>query len=267
MNDPAPVAPLSMVTGATGGIGREICRRLAAAGHNLVAQFHADAEGAQELQEEVDALGRRCRTVAADLSDPAGIDAVCATVDDELLGSGSQGLKALVNNAAKLLGPSFDSATISEFDSYFAVNTRAPFFLAQRLVGTMIPGASIVNISSASAHFSSPGDIVYAMSKSAVESMTRNMAEAVAGRSIRVNAIIPGFTDNGNPAFNNPLALEYMSSFSVLGGVSTPGHIAEAVLFLVSDAASRTTGAVLDVSGGSILGARGVRAHSIRDVL
>jgi 3-oxoacyl-[acyl-carrier protein] reductase len=163
------VRPLAVVTGATGGIGREICLGLARAGYDLVAQFHVDVDGARQLEADIAAAGGRCATVAADLSAADGVDTVCAVVDGELRRPGRGGLRALVNNAAKLLGPSFDNATLADFDAYFAVNTRAAFFLAQQLVPKMIPGSSIVNVSSASAHFSSPGDIVYAMSKAAVE--------------------------------------------------------------------------------------------------
>ncbi|MFT4051949.1 MAG: SDR family oxidoreductase [Microbacterium sp.] len=255
------------MTGATGGIGRDICIGLARAGHDLVAQFHVDVDGAKRLESDVASVGGRCTTVAADLNGADGVDIICGVVDEELRRPRAGGLRALVNNAAKLLGPSFGKATVADFDAYFAVNTRAAFFLAQQLVPRMMPGSSIVNMSSASAHFSSPGDIVYAMSKAALESMTKNMAEAVADRAIRVNAVVPGFTDNGHPAFDNDEVLAYMSSFSVLGGVSQPRHIADAVLFLVSDASARTTGSILDVSGGSTVGARGGRAHSVRDLL
>jgi 3-oxoacyl-[acyl-carrier protein] reductase len=256
-------APLLVVTGATGGIGQEICRRAAEAGYDVLAAFHTHASRAEELRREVAERGRRCRTVQADLGDPSGIDVVCAAVAEEAGRADAGGLRGLVNNAARLLGPSFDEATIADFDAYFAVNTRAAFFLSQRLSRLMPPGAGIVNISSANAHFSSPGDIVYAMSKAAIESMTRNMAEAIAGRGLRVNAVIPGFTDNGHPAFADPKVREYMSTFDV----ASPAHVADAVLFLLSDAAARTTGAVLDVSGGSTIGGRGSRAHSVRNLL
>lgn len=259
--------PVLVVTGATGGIGREISRRGAALGYDIVAQYNAKMVVAEELAEEVRDLGGRCWTVQADLASRAGVLAVYQCVEDVLARSKVGELRGLVNNAAKLLGPSFDEATFEEFDTYFAINTRAAFFLSQQLSRLMAPGGSLVNISSASAHFSSPGDMVYAMTKAAIESMTRNMAEAVAPLGLRVNAVVPGFTDNGHDAFAEPRALEYMSGFAVLGGVSTPANVADAVLFLLSDAASRTTGAVLDVSGGSTLGARGQRAHSIRELL
>ena len=97
---------------------------------------------------------------------------------------------------------------------------------------------------------------MYAMSKAALEAMTFHAAEALAARGIRINTVMPGFTDNGHEAFENLKVRDFMSSFSVLGGVASPVNIADAIAFLISDAAARTTGSVLDVSGGSALGRR-----------
>ncbi len=148
------------------------------------------------------------------------------------------------------------------------LNVRAPLLLSQALLPLMMTGGSIVNVSSASAHISSPGNLLYAMSKTAVESMTRNLAVAVAQRGVRVNAVVPGYTDNGHPAFSDPDAMSYMSSLSALGGVAAPQDIAEAVALLLTDASRRTTGSLLDVTGGMSLSPRAQRgAQSVRDVL
>ena len=169
---------------------------------------------------------------------------------------GAADLVGLVNNAAMLVGPAFGTTTLNQFDEYFALNTRAPFFLGQRLSAHMVKGANIVNVSSVATKFSSPGDIVYAMSKATLEAMTFHAAEALAAHGIRINTLMPGFTDNGHEAFRNSKVRDFMSSFSALGGVADPTTIAEAVAFLVSSASARTTGAILDVSGGSALGRR-----------
>ncbi len=264
--EPRPVR-LAVVTGSTGGIGSATCRALSRSGYTVLAHYGANAARADDLQREIESAGGRCFLVSSDLETSEGVHAVGRAAEALLEDHQELHLQLLVNNAAKLLGPSFFDATPEVFDRYFAINTRAPFFLSQRLAQLMQAGGSIVNVSSASAHFSSPGDIVYAMSKAAVESLTRNMAEAVAARGIRVNAVIPGFTDNGHPGFSNEAVLEYMSSFSVLGGVSEPETVAEAIAFLASDGARRTTGALLDVTGGSILGARGSRSHSVKNLL
>lgn len=261
------VERLAIVTGATGGIGRAICMRLSNDGYTLVAHYHRNEASAHALATLVADRGGRCLTLRADLALPEGVDEIVAAVD-ELLGREPDTLLcALVNNAARLLGPSFECATPAQFDEYFSINTRAPFFLSQQLSRRMHMGGCIVNLSSASAHFSSPGDIVYAMTKACTESLTKNMAEAVAPLGIRVNAVIPGFTDNGHAAFDNADAVHYMSSFAALGGVSDPATVADAVAFLISASASRTTGALLDVSGGSLLGIRGEKAKGLREFL
>lgn len=258
----------ALITGATGGIGREICRMAAKAGYNVIVHYRSDKRQASNILREVEACGVQAELVYGDLSNPVELQSVSQSVTELIRAHGSKAsLGLLVNNAARLLGPSFQEATMDEFDHYFAVNTRAPFFLSQYLLPVMSPGSSIVNISSANAHFSSPGDIVYSMTKSAVESLTKNMAEAIAPQGVRVNAIVPGFTDNGHPAFGNDRVRDYMSSYAVLGGISSPAHVASAVMFLASDAAARTTGAILDVSGGSLLAARGTREHSVSDLL
>jgi 3-oxoacyl-[acyl-carrier protein] reductase len=255
-----------VVTGATGGIGRAICRTLAEDGYTILACYNTNHDAASRQSEEQSRRGHKVHFLSADLSTLTGIASLLACLD-ELMDQRGYTPHGLVNNAAKLLGPSFKEATPEQFDAFFNANSRAPFFLTQGIVQRMTAGGSIVNISSASAHFSSPGDIVYAMTKAALESFTRNVAEAVAERGIRANVVIPGFTDNGHPAFSDDRIRAYMSSFSVLGGVADPSTVAEAVSFLISDRSKRTTGASIDVTGGSTLGARGTRSASVKDLL
>lgn len=256
---------LVVVTGSTGGIGRAICRRLAEDGYRVLAAYGHNHDAAQLLTAELLDSGHSLHVASSDLSRPDGVRDLLKAVDSVVSAHG-YALHGLVNNAALLIGPSMKEATVEQFDKYFAVNTKAAFFLTQALTERIEQGGSIVNISSASAHFSSPGDIVYAMSKSALESFTRNAAEALAPQGIRVNNVVPGFTDNGHSAFHNPSVREYMSSFSVLGGVADPNDVAEAVSFLISERSSRTTGSSIDVTGGSTLGARLGKKASVRHV-
>lgn len=251
------VRPVAVVTGATGGIGSALCQTLTREGYVAVAQYRGNHDKAHRLERTLRAAGGVCHVVACDLATDSGVAELVAFVDTLLAAHPEYAVTALVNNAASLLGPSFDEASPEQFDAYFALNVKAPFFLAQQLCRRMVDGGGVVNISSASAHFSSPGDIVYAMSKAALESLTRNMAEAVAGRGIRVNTVVPGFTDNGHPGFQDPTVRAYMASFAVLGDISQPQDVAEATAFLLSTKASRTTGTTLDVTGGSTLSARG----------
>lgn len=257
---------LAVVTGATGGIGAQIVKTLAEDGFYVIAQYRQRREAAQALRSSVIGGSGRCDLIETDLVTTAGVEALVEAVR---LRAATTGLPvvALVNNAAKMLGPSFSEATPDSFDEFMSINTKAPFFLAQSLSADMPPGGSIVNISSASAHISSAGDIVYAMTKAALESLTKNMAEALAPRGIRVNAVVPGFTDNGHPAFEDPRTVAYMSSLSMLGGIAAPAAVADAVSFLVSAKSYRTTGAMLDVTGGMTLHPRPHRKASIQDLL
>lgn len=258
--------PVAIVTGASGGIGAATARRLSQDGFAIIAHFVTRMEMAQALSDSIVEAGGDCWLIQADLTTVEGVDDLVAQVDQILAAHRHQELQGLVNNAARMLGPAFGSATANEYDAYFALNTRAPFLLTQALSKRMRPGSGIVNISSAAAHFASPGDIVYAMTKAAVESLTVNAAPALAGRGIRINSVVPGFTDNGHAAFQDPEVREHMSGFSALGGVAAPETVAEAISFLLSDRASRTTGTILDVSGGSTIGARPYASRrSLRD--
>ncbi|MBF0816243.1 SDR family NAD(P)-dependent oxidoreductase [Microbacterium paludicola] len=262
------VQDLVVITGASGGIGRAIVRGLVASGHAVVLHYHRNESAARTLAEEIGAGGARAFIAQADLTEPSGVGDLVAHVDQILEATPGLSLHGLVNNAARLLGPSFDDASPEQFDLYFALNTRAPLFLTQQLSARMSSGGSIVNVSSAGAHFSSAGDIVYAMSKAALESLTRNAAEALAPRGIRINTVIPGFTDNGHPALAVPGVREYVSTYALLGGIASPAPVADAVAFLLSPHAGRTTGTALDVTGGSTLGARPRSSKiSLRDII
>ena len=258
---------IAIVTGASGGIGSAICRRLAADGYAIVGQYRSDAAAAQSLKASLEQRGAACDLVRADLAEPQGVESVVAHVRRLIERDPHARIRVLVNNAGILLGPSLQDATHDTFDRYVAVNLRAPFFLVQGLADLMDRGAGVVNISSASAHIASAGDLVYAMTKSGLESLTKNMALALAPRGIRVNAVVPGFTDNGHPAFSDEAARAYMGGLSALGGVASPEDVAAAVAFLVSDASARTTGSLLDVTGGMTLNPRPHGGASVKDVL
>ncbi|GAA1370178.1 SDR family NAD(P)-dependent oxidoreductase [Brevibacterium luteolum] len=215
-------SPIVLVTGASGGIGTATTRLLLREGYHVIAHYAENLSAVTALAEYAAAQGRKCWPVRADLANAADIEQVISEIDTLLGDSQGSELVGIVNNAAALLGPSLEQASVEKFDHYMALNTRAPFFLTQQLSLRMESGGSIVNVSSAGVHFSNPGDIVYAISKAAVEAFTRHAAEVLASKNIRINAVIPGFTDNGHPAFSEPEIREYMGSFSVLGDVASP---------------------------------------------
>lgn len=242
-----------VVTGASGGIGAQICETLSSEGHIVLAQFSSNRPRIEELARALHGRGGACLPVEADLTTPRGLRAVVVAVAEQLAASPSSRLLALVNNAARMQGPSLSAATPKIFDEFVSLNVKAPFLLTQKLSAVMKAGASVVNISSASAHVASGSDPIYAMTKAALESLTRNLALELGPRGIRVNAVIPGYTDNGNALFQDPVARKYMGDMSVLGEVASPTVVADAVQFLISPRAARTTGAFFDASGGMTL--------------
>lgn len=255
---------IALVTGASGGIGAAICTALSDDGHVVVAQFASNRSRIDAVSDEVDARGGTCIPVQADLTAPRGQAVVIDAVTQQIATRPDAKLVALVNNAAIMQGPPLSAATPEAFDTFVNLNVKAPFFLIQALSNMMSAGASIVNISSASAHIASGGDPIYAMTKAATESLTRNLAIELGSRGIRVNGVIPGYTDNGNPLFSDDAARKYMGELSVLGDVATPSAVADAVRHLVSDRASRTTGSFIDVSAGMTLSPRRVGAAGVR---
>jgi NAD(P)-dependent dehydrogenase (short-subunit alcohol dehydrogenase family) len=244
----------AVVTGAGRGMGRAIAQRLHAEGARVVA-VDVEPAGLAELD-----AGAGLQTVAADLADPAGrarvMDAALADRVDFLV------------NAAAILGPRpFWEVTEDHFRRVFAVNLESAWFLSLGLGQRLEEGGAIVNFSSPSARVASTLEAaVYAATKTAIQSMTRSFAHALAPRRIRVNAISPGIIDTPmqHEALDAMAAvrrvpreeLDAQRRTSVpLGRWGTPDEIAGVVTWLLSDTAGYITGQCLYVDGGLIMSA------------
>nr|WP_276326357.1 SDR family oxidoreductase [Microbacterium azadirachtae] len=239
------------MTGASGSIGASIARTLAKDGYHVVVHYGQNKYQAEKLCHQLRSEGHPCTAAHADLEAPEGPRVLIEAVDRIIAEDTSTPLTVVVNNAALLLGPSLADATPAEFDRYLAINLRAPFFLTQLAADRMGPGSSIVNISSAGAHFPSRSDTVYAISKAALEALTDQSAALLAERGIRVNTVIPGPTDTAHPALEVPAVRQHLASIAAFGELGEVADVAHAVSYLVSDQARRSTGTRLDVSGGS----------------
>jgi NAD(P)-dependent dehydrogenase (short-subunit alcohol dehydrogenase family) len=239
----------AVVTGAASGIGGAVARRLLAEGIDVLA-VDVNAEGLEEIKKA------GATPLVADLSTDEGRDAVVAATNGAT--------RYLVNAAGIIrLKPIFD-VELDDIRQIYAVNVEATWDLTSRLGREMPPGGAVVNLSSSSAKLASTTEAaVYASSKSAVLSITRSFAYALAPRNVRVNAVCPGIIDT--PMQDRVLAeVSAQRGVSVaelskarnatvpLGRAASAEECAAVIWFLLSGEASYLTGQAVNVTGGLV---------------
>ena len=236
---------VALVTGGGRGIGAAVALRLAKEGADVALTFQQNQQRADEVVEQIKAVGRRALAVRADSADPAAVVAAIDRVAGEL-----GRLDILVNNAgAFLLGP-VEQLGLKEFEQTVAVNVRAPFVASQAAVRHMSTGGRIINIGSNMAERAVfPGFSLYAMSKTALIGLTKALARELGGRAITVNLVNPGATDTEQNPADGPNA-DTINGFTALGHYAAPADVAAAVAFLASPDARYITGATVNVDGG-----------------
>ena len=175
---------LALVTGAAHRLGRAFALALARQGYALLIHYHHSVDEAQRTKAEIEAIGARAFLGQADLTDPAQIESLFSTLD-----SLHYPLRLLVNSAA-IMPRRAAALSSADWDATFALNLRAPFLCAQQAARRMDSGL-IVNVTDVGAARAWSGFPAYAVSKAALESLTRVLASAYAPK-IRVNAIAPG---------------------------------------------------------------------------
>jgi glucose 1-dehydrogenase len=244
--------PVTVVTGGTRGIGAAVALALAAAGHDLVLGYLDDAAAAQAVAAQVHEVGARAVTVAGDVAAEETADALFDAAVD--LGP----VTGLVNNAGLTahLGDLADTP-VDVIRRVVDVNLLGALLCARRAAGAMAVGrggrgGAIVNISSAAATLGSPHEYVhYAAAKAGVDALTVGLAKELASDGVRVNAVAPGLVATDiHAGAGDPARLERVVHRVPVGRVGPPTEVAAAVTWLLSDAASYVTGAVLRVSGG-----------------
>jgi NAD(P)-dependent dehydrogenase (short-subunit alcohol dehydrogenase family) len=242
-----------IVTGGSRGIGAATCRLAAAAGYRVCVAYRADAAAAQTVVQGIVAAGGVAIAVQADVSRTTDVDRLFATVDREL---GT--LSALVNNAGVIARQTrVDEMDEGRINQILAVNVTGTLLCAKQAVRRMSTahggrGGVIVNVSSAAARLGGPGEYVdYAASKAAVDTVTLGLAREVAAENVRVNAVRPGIVRTEiHASGGDPGRVDRLESSIPMRRAGEPGEIAEAILWLMSDAASYVTGSILDVTGG-----------------
>ncbi|MFE3377117.1 SDR family oxidoreductase [Streptomyces anulatus] len=245
----------ALVTGSSRGIGRATAIRLAHEGALVAVHYGHDETPARETVTAIEKDGGRAFAVRAELGVPGDVDELFQGLEQGLRErTGATTLDILVNNAGFSDKREPGAFTTDQFDRLFAVNARAPFFLLQRALANLADNGRVINISSALTRLAKPDEVLYAMTKGAVEQLTLHYAKYLAPRGITVNSVAPGITDNGSAVFSMPAVVEQMARYSAFNGVARAEDVAHVVAFVASDEARWITGAFLDASGGTLLG-------------
>ncbi len=242
-----------LVTGGSRGIGAAAAWQLAQQGRAVAVNYTRDAAAAQALVERIRAAGGQALAVQADVADAAQVATLFERIDREL-----PPLAGLVNNAGVVDRPArVDEMDAQRLQRMFAINVFGSFHCAREAVRRLSTkhggrGGAIVNLSSVAARLGAPGQYVdYAAAKGAIDTFTVGLAKEVATEGIRVNAVRPGIIETEIHASGGiPDRVKQMAPLVPMQRAGSADEVAQAIVWLLSDAASYTTGAILDVSGG-----------------
>jgi 3-oxoacyl-[acyl-carrier protein] reductase len=240
----------ALVTGASRGIGRASALALAKAGAQVLVHYGRGAAEAEAVVKEIRDVGGRADAVAMDLAARDGAHKLAKHVR----GVVGDRLDILVANAGVTRAAAIEDTTIDDFDTLFAVNVRAPFFLVQQLLPILGSGSSVVLVSSLAAHASVGTLSAYAATKGAIDTLVKHLASALGPRDIRVNAVAPGVVETDMSNFTKTdTGRDYTLGMQALKRLAQPDDIGGVVAFLASDDARWITGDTVRADGGSKL--------------
>ncbi len=241
---------IALITGADSGIGRAVAIAFAREGADIVLSYLNEHEDARTTAELVEGAGQRCLVVPGDITSEAHCQSLVQRTVDEL-----GGIDILVNNAAfQRTYAELTDISSDEWDTTLRTNIYAPFYLSKAAVPHMEPGSAIINTTSIQSKSPSPELLAYATTKGAISNFTAGLAQMVASKGIRVNAVAPG--PIWTPLIPSTMPPEKVSTFgqqTPLGRVGQPAELAGAYVLLASDLGSYMTGAVVPVTGGEIM--------------
>lgn len=248
---------VSLVTGASRGLGRNTALSIARAGGDVLLTYRQGAAQAQSVVAQITAMGRKAAALPLDAGDvdslPAFVEQVRATLRDVF---GRERLDHLVNNAGHGEMAAFAETTQAQFDALFAVHVKGVFFLTQALLPLLADGARIVNFSSGLTRVSFPGFAAYAAAKGAIEVLSVYLARELGARGITVNTVAPGAIETdflGGAVRDTPAYNQAFADMTALGRVGVPDDIGPMVASLLGEANRWVTGQRIEVSGGQTI--------------
>ena len=246
-------SPVAIVTGASRGIGRATALLLAKRGYRVCINYSQNHVAAQALALEIEALGQESLLVCANISDEMAVCDMFNRIDHRW-----GRLDALVNNAGILQTQStIEGLTAERINQILHINVTGTFLCCREAVKRMAKrhggrGGAIVNVSSAAAKSGSPFEYLdYAASKGAMDTLTKGLSVEVAGEGIRVNGVRPGFIYTEMHADGGEAnRVDRIKASLPMQRGGEPEEVAAAIVWLLSDEASYSTGSFLDLAGG-----------------
>ena len=237
----------AVVTGGSRGIGRAIAMGLAEAGADVVLTYKSNRAEADKVVGEIQKLGRRALALPMDVTDRKSVEA--AAKDARGFGA----ISILINNAGINKPTDFDQVSDSDWDEIVGTNLKGPFVAAQVFLPLLkdAGGGSIVNISSVSGQYGGPRTAHYAASKAGLISLAQVIARFGAQYNVRSNTIAAGLIASDMAAAGMAAAsVQKAAEAIVLKRLGTPQEVADAAVFLASDASSYITAQTINVNGG-----------------
>jgi len=248
---------ITLVTGGSRGLGREMALQLARAGHDVILTYKSRSEEAAQVESQIEALGQRAATLQLDTGDVGSFADFSARLAQVLQSRfGRKHIDHLVNNAGINGNAKLGETSEQMFDGLMQVHFKGVYFLTQQLLPLVADGGSIVCLSTGLTRFAIPGYGPYAAMKGAIETLVKYWAKELGPRRIRVNAVAPGAIDtefSGDVYKAHPEIKEMIAGNTALGRIGHAQDIGPVVAFLCSDAGGWVNAQRLEASGGMFL--------------
>ena len=241
---------IALVTGASRGIGRAVALALAAEGADVAVNYAGSEKAAQEVAEEIRAMGRRALVVQADVSDADAVQQMVAAVVKEF-----GRIDILVNNAGITRDGLLMRMKDEDWEAVLKTNLTGVYHCTKAVTKGMMKQryGRIINMTSVVGVTGNAGQANYAAAKAGVIGLTKSTAKELASRAITANAIAPGFIESDMTAGLPEKNKQEMAAAIPLAKFGQPADVAQAVVFLASDWASYITGQTLHVDGGMVM--------------